>query len=860
MNNFNKNLAIKIWKNTTFQAEYAKLYFANIYYSFIHEKHDNTPDIKAIIRLLKSASVLSLSAEPSHRKAAYRIAVSTIRLFSRKLENLSNILHVIFGRLGNFPAIDFMYKELNKSKSYSIPSSLLYELLEHEGKNSFKVGASETVFTDFQTALWNNFTKDKIVSVSAPTSAGKSFTLQHYLINQILSAQANYILYLVPTRALIGQVGVSIAQKFNDNNIDIPVSSIPESREDLGITKGVYILTQERAHTLIEVDKEIPFDIVVVDEAQTIGSGSRGVLLQVVIDNLISQNPSSKFFFGSPFSNNPSYFSCLFDEEIKQIKEQESPVTQNLISVNIPPTDPCNMILRLFENGIEVDLASMTLEKEIIEEKSFFAYASYILGKKSKNILYAGSPSACEDIANKIRQWVDEDNGENTPEIPAEIQELSKFIRDHIHKDYFLADMVERGIAFHYGKMPTVLRKAIEDAFSENSHMKFLVCTSTLLHGVNLPAKNLFLLKPSEGEEWLSPRAIALSSPSFWNLAGRAGRLGKDFEGNVFLINKQQWIDDPLSGDREQLISSSFYNTVREHHEQIVELAKSQTDVVESKPNWEKEEIESTFVKLYTDFKKGKLEKVLNKSPLEIPFGFQEEIKEAFEALNYLVPDGIIESNIGIPPHFQEKMLQYIIKNIEDGKIDKLIPLHPEMPNAYQSLVRLFSRFETKFGKKEKASKAPRRLAAIALSWMKGMPYPNMIKKQIEYKPTSKLPTVIRETMETIETSIRFKCVQQTRCYLDLLKHGLTVHALESKLTSIPALPLYLEIGASSGTMINLVGIGFSRTTAGLINKYAANKGMNRTECYNWLKRENWVATDLPRICLKEINSILGSS
>jgi hypothetical protein len=140
------------------------------------------------------------------------------------------------------------------------------------------------------------------------------------------------------------------------------------------------------------------------------------------------------------------------------------------------------------------------------------------------------------------------------------------------------------------------------------------------------------------------------------------------------------------------------------------------------------------------------------------------------------------------------------------------------------------------------------------------MRYPVIIKKQQEYRPSSGIPVIVRQVMDTIETDIRFKMVQYTRCYLELLHHAFMQNNLEDKIKSLPALPLYLEIGACSGTMVNLIGLGFSRTTAGLINEKAAKHDMDRNSCYRWLKRQNWESSDLPRVCRDEIKAILGGS
>src|SRR5690606_14626748 len=66
-------------------------------------------------------------------------------------------------------------------------------------------------------------------------------------------------------------------------------------------------------------------------------------------------------------------------------------------------------------------------------------------------------------------------------------------------------------------------------------HLKYLICTSTLVEGVNLPCRNLFVRAPRRGS------GHPMTMPDFWNLAGRAGRLGFELQGNVICIEPTEW-------------------------------------------------------------------------------------------------------------------------------------------------------------------------------------------------------------------------------------------------------------------------------------------------------------------------------
>ncbi|MEN6424733.1 MAG: DEAD/DEAH box helicase [Phycisphaerales bacterium] len=848
---FSHSLAQRIWAANQFQADLGALHGASVLKALTGTLPSSTPSPSSVHQLLQAAAFLADSSDPDHRQAAYRIAVDVFSLHANELPNLANLLHVIFGKLGNFPAVDHLHRLLGREKQYAIPAGPLYELLLHEATNTVPVGTESIVLTDFQRGLWNSLSSARAVSVSAPTSAGKSFALQQYLVKALLAEEIRFVLYLVPTRALIHQVSDAISTYMKRRADDILVSTIPQPPSELGMTKGVFVMTQERTHVLLEADRTLQFDMVVVDEAQTIGQGARGILLQVVMEALLRRNPRSRFFFGSPFSRNPEHFDYLFDSPPEHLKEVSSPVSQNLIFADVDPQQVNRLHLSLCTDGRVLPLTTLGLDHELHGDEPTFAYLSFLFGRNSKNLVYSGSPAKCEDVADKIRQWHQQLVGDAQPS--SELQEFAKLVREHIHSDYHLADMIEHGIAFHYGKMPTILRKAIEYYFANNDDMRFLVCTSTLLHGVNLPAKNLFILKPSEGEKWLTQNAQPMKSTSFWNLAGRAGRLGKDFEGNVFMVNKAQWEEDPTEGEKEQTIRSSLYELVRASHQDILALAegsKEQSD----------EQIESAFVKLFCDYRNNRLDAVLARSPVELPQGFAQMFREKCAALTFTVPDQIIEDNVTISPFRQQRMLDYLLNCIQSRDHGKLVPPHPYGQDAYQMLVRLLSRYEKHFDGRLVASRTPKYLAVIALEWMKGTPYPQLIRASQAKQPKRSLPAVIRDMMDTIEIRLRFKAVQQTRCYIDLLRHALETNNLGDLVPTIPAIPLYLEIGACSGTMVNLIGLGLSRTTAGLLNQKAANRSMDRGQCVTWLRRENWLSSDLPKVCINEVNMALAGS
>ena len=107
---------------------------------------------------------------------------------------------------------------------------------------------------------------------------------------------------------------------------------------------------------------------------------------------------------------------------------------------------------------------------------------------------------------------------------------LAKDIRQEVHGDYFLADMIRKGIAYHIGYLPASIRVRIETLFQEG-HITIMFCTSTLLEGVNLPADNLFITDNKIFRSEMEPVDLR-------NHLGRVGRNSGNLFGNVYFVKE----------------------------------------------------------------------------------------------------------------------------------------------------------------------------------------------------------------------------------------------------------------------------------------------------------------------------------
>jgi hypothetical protein len=110
-----------------------------------------------------------------------------------------------------------------------------------------------------------------------------------------------------------------------------------------------------------------------------------------------------------------------------------------------------------------------------------------------------------------------------------EVEKLASLFAQHIGEAASTTKAAELGIFPHHASVPTGLRLSVEFAMKTDL-INFVVCTSTLAQGVNLPIRYLIVTSVYQGGERILVR-------DFHNLIGRAGRAGMHTEGSIIFAD-----------------------------------------------------------------------------------------------------------------------------------------------------------------------------------------------------------------------------------------------------------------------------------------------------------------------------------
>ncbi len=842
-----QDLADKVWSNPLLHPLARRLQRAWIAFE-IGAPQTDAPAPDDVVRLVEAAAILACSERTPHRRMAHRVATSAFELHGTTSLPLDQAVRVVLARLGNFPA--FATRASVRDAQPLLPFGMLAEEIAAADRRTVALGDRKVVLTDFQHELWTRLNGRRRVAVAAPTSAGKSFVLQNFLASLFVPDGPRSVLYLVPTRALITQVARSIRAEIDSAALGATspiVATVPIEKALRLPARAVYVMTQERGQIMLAAHADFAPEVIVVDEAHGVADGARGVRLQAAMADLLKRRPDAQTLFASPAVRNLDVFGRMLDlDDVDALRSREPTVTQNFVMVDVVDVERGELLVRLADASPEDSpVASVTVERRTVTRVERLTNATFALGRGAANIIYANGAAEAEDVALALAALRNDE-----PTDPAR-EELARLAAEAVHPDYALIPCVRRGVAFHYSHMPTQLRLAVEGAVSRGE-VEELVCTSTLLQGVNLPAKNIFLFRPEKGS------TRPMQGVDFWNLAGRAGRMMREFQGNIFLIDYERWKAKPLQQPDEAEIIPAVENGICRPSDLLSVIERPR------KPGADRPDPEAVFVRLLGDLRDGTLTETLTRAKASQNLTdsaistLEHALREASAAVN--LPMSVLRRSPDISPHKQQRLYNILAIRLDRDGPASLIPPHPADDGAYELYADALQVCHRVILGLRRESRFHRFLAVLALKWMRGLPLPRIMQDQLDRNPKKERRFVVRETLELVEKQVRFQCVRLLGCYHAVLGQLLIDKGRPDLAADIPDMALFLEMGAADRTSISLMSLGVSRPVATQLARQAPSRGMDVEATLDWLASRPAAVTRLGAAARDEVNNIIGSA
>lgn len=801
---------------------------------------------KANVRKLsETAGIFALSTDEDKVMA---LKILNSLLICGIPEEFKSTLNILLMRLGNFPTVN-MFEDVftlkNPDSALSLDMNLRSELERRYIKN---ILSDDIVLTDFQSDLLTKLNNKESVSFSAPTSAGKTYIIIEYLTSRFKTDDEINACIVVPTKALISQLLLDFTEKFEENEIDdvIIVTTTAQLDQMLdGQTKRLFILTQERLQYLLffNADIRLNLNVMIVDEAQKINDDARGIILESTLLEAVRRNPDVQLICSAPLADNPGRLGLILQRELNFMKSDFSPVPQFIYDVRIFRR---KLLLKILINGEFKSIeTNVNLRKPSGKFKQIAFLSSY-LGKDQMNIVFANGPSAARNIADALMEYTNPIESEN-------INYFKEFIDDEIHPLYKLKKYLGHGIAYHFSTMPLHIRNKVEELY-KLQEIKFLCCTSTLLEGVNLPARNIFVHNPQEGT------GNPMTNQSFWNLVGRAGRLTKELAGSVYCINTDDWDEEQFNSQRHYLLRSATEKVLQTYHEEFTDYLADYNAILDRDNIYET--CTSTFVRRVITNENDNVREYVRSREIEgIPDPLITEIDNKIMQIkqDLQIPIEVLERNSSIDPRKQQKLYDYFIENFVD--IENYFPLHPRNISFQINLKLIFSTVDRiLFGLENNTYLYA---ANIATQWIREKTFKDIIQNQIGFK-TRDLEPVVKESLsnneqfvndiiddliKTINTTLVFHYARLTQCYIDIL--NVVLRRLEMEEVD-HALPVSIEYGIYEPTSQITISKGGSRSLAIRMTKLYKERP-HGLDFLDWVHRNRRTLLDvLPRTMHEE--------
>ena len=254
-------------------------------------------------------------------------------------------------------------------------------------------------------------------------------------------------------------------------------------------------------------------DTLIIDEFHMIGEFSRGPTLEAAITRAKIINPSMRIIALSATLRNIEEIEGWLEGTCVEHDYRPVPLHKEVLDAEMFNTKNKNdVVVKVIERAIEDKSQALAF---VSTRRFTESLATYVSGKINKKI-------------NKEQRKRFKEVSEKLLEVPKKKGSLptSTCLK--------LAEVAEKGVAFHHAGLFNEQKEIIEDEF-RNGNILMITATPSLMYGVNLPSKSVVI---RDHTRWTSNGPQPIPVFDYEQMSGRAGRPQYDDVGYSYLIAK----------------------------------------------------------------------------------------------------------------------------------------------------------------------------------------------------------------------------------------------------------------------------------------------------------------------------------
>lgn len=356
-------------------------------------------------------------------------------------------------------------------------------------KDNWKSSISNNILHPYQIEIIEHLEKKENLVVSAPTSFGKTTAIFEYISRN--KEGLNKIITIVPTNSLKMEYFIKLQEILAETH------KVIDNEGQIEDEKFCLVLTHEKfIECFLEYKDYIKeIDLVVIDEIYKLkNEKDEDRIYAMSLAYLTTIKIAKQFIFMGPF----------------------------IQSTHFPGIEKEHIVLNYFYSPVlnEIYYMGEYSEENIVrniryDEKSMIYYSSKDKLGKAAIAIANNLPSKEDMLVNYLIETYGEEICEN----------------------WYLVEALSKGIAINYNEIPNFIKDYMLNKYNKKgSGYNILLSTSTLLEGVNTLTKNLYITSGKNGRK-------KLTDFEFWNLVGRAGRLGEYKIGYIYYFGEESDFD-----------------------------------------------------------------------------------------------------------------------------------------------------------------------------------------------------------------------------------------------------------------------------------------------------------------------------
>ncbi|MGI4736086.1 MAG: DEAD/DEAH box helicase [Janthinobacterium lividum] len=410
----------------------------------------------------------------------------------------------------------------------------------------------------------------KSAVIQMPTSAGKTRATEIIIRSAFLAGRTEIAIIVAPFKALCHEISDALSKSFAEESISVEeLSDVIQNDIDLFVTdikQQIFVVTPEKLVYLLKQSPQFAngVGLLIYDEGHQFDTGSRGVTFELLLTALKSIITKPQTVLISAVLSNAEAISEWLTPEGSEVVSGIG-LSPNFRSIAFSswtstlgqlhfvnekePTKEEFFVPRVIES-YNLGRSKGAKKDRFFPEKSEPNTVSLYLGLKlvpnGGVAVFCGTKSTANALCKKIVEAYRQGLSLSRPLTYSNAQEVERLVLLHeknLGIDENVTAAARLGVFNHHNNIPTGIRLSVEYAMREGL-AKFVLCTSTLSQGVNLPIRYLIVSGLQQGMEGIKTR-------DFHNLIGRAGRSGMHTEGSIIFGNPEVY-------DNKQYRSSNW--------------------------------------------------------------------------------------------------------------------------------------------------------------------------------------------------------------------------------------------------------------------------------------------------------------